>query len=114
MTKPHKYADIIKAWADGAEIQVRDPEFSNPTWTDCNPNNPGWHLVGVEFRIKPNNVVRYAPIFKTTKGGIVVGHGVTQENRAYGQVRDDFDLLNIIRVEVDDEGNLVSCYTVSI
>lgn len=51
--KPHKHAELIKAWADGAEIQ----EYIRPIssnwefeWTD-NPN-PTWERDN-EYRIKP-------------------------------------------------------------
>ena len=41
MNKPHKHAEIIKAWADGAEIEVRHSYPSSwwptttPTWDRC-------------------------------------------------------------------------------
>lgn len=40
MKKPHKHAELIKAWADGAEIQVYDMngngwyEDVRPTWNE--------------------------------------------------------------------------------
>jgi len=46
--KPHKHAELIKAWADGAEIE----RFSKSirTWE---PNlDPTWHD-DYEYRIKP-------------------------------------------------------------
>ena len=49
MKKPHKHAELIKLWADGAEIQFR-----------YNANIPWSNVIGVcgwdkdcEFRIKP-------------------------------------------------------------
>jgi hypothetical protein len=49
MKTPHKHADIIKAWADGAEIEFFDsyhhewkPIGENPMWSDS-----------LDFRIKP-------------------------------------------------------------
>ncbi len=46
MNKPHKHAAIIKAWADGAEIEaLRDGE-----WMLC--LGPEWHEE-TEYRIKP-------------------------------------------------------------
>lgn len=49
MRTPHKHAELIKAWADGAEIQFR-----------YNANIPWSNVIGVcgwdkdcEFRIKP-------------------------------------------------------------
>ena len=46
--KPRKYAELIKAWADGAEIQVRPS--SSGKWADC--ENPYW-AQNYEYRIKP-------------------------------------------------------------
>lgn len=46
---PHKHAELIKAWADGAEIQFRyNVAF---TWTDVK-GVCGWDEE-CEFRIKP-------------------------------------------------------------
>jgi hypothetical protein len=46
MNQPHKHAELIKAWADGAEIEV----CSNGQWTYF--SNPRWYD-DVEYRIKP-------------------------------------------------------------
>lgn len=51
--KPHKHAEVIKAWADGHPIQIRNSSFSNPVWTDCNPDNIRWEDDDHIFRIKP-------------------------------------------------------------
>ena len=45
----HKHADLIKAWADGAKIQVYLP--NEDIWIDC-PHDPTWN-VGRMYRIKP-------------------------------------------------------------
>jgi len=45
----HKHADLIKAWADGAEIQVFHP--NTDTWDDCT-YDPTWNL-RLTYRIKP-------------------------------------------------------------
>ncbi len=48
MNKPHKHAELIKAWADGAEIEVRADHsdiweaIESPRWFKC-----------LEYRIKP-------------------------------------------------------------
>ena len=49
MKKPHKHAELIKAWADGAEIEEKYYDgiwrpFNDGQWMDNNP----W-----EYRIKP-------------------------------------------------------------
>lgn len=49
--QPHKHAAVIKAWADGAEIELKVGPGSNwqptnkPAWVDC-----------YEYRVKPTPV----------------------------------------------------------
>ena len=47
MGKPHKHADLIKAWADGAEIQCHYEDYG---WLDN--LNPYW-WESSNYRIKP-------------------------------------------------------------
>lgn len=59
--KPHKHAELIKAWADGAQIQV----YTN-TWND--DLHPLWRP-NLEYRIKPEEkkpVVRWLWAYETT------------------------------------------------
>jgi hypothetical protein len=55
MNKPHKHAELIKAWADGAEIEVRSDDkdtwelIQAPNWFNC-----------LEYRIKPQPVITKA------------------------------------------------------
>lgn len=46
MPTPHKHAEVIKAWADGAEI-----EYEDCGWHDCT-ESPVWDEE-TEYRIKP-------------------------------------------------------------
>jgi hypothetical protein len=55
--KPHKHAELIKAWADGAEIQIH----MAIGWTDCNPT---W-IEGVEYRIKPEPKPDFIYVLRT-------------------------------------------------
>jgi len=50
MNKPHKHAELIKAWADGAEIEylIRNTEWRTTT-------QPAWDQ-STEYRIKKNIV----------------------------------------------------------
>jgi len=50
MGTPHVHREIIKAWADGAEIQIK----CNKEWINANPT---WHP-NEEYRIKPKIVKR--------------------------------------------------------
>jgi hypothetical protein len=48
--KPHKHAELIKAWADGAVIQVK---YDHAGWVDWSiTSSPEWHDYQ-EYRIKP-------------------------------------------------------------
>ena len=49
--KPHKHAELIKAWADGAVIQCYDTNPREHRWVDCIPQ-PSWHE-SVKYRVKP-------------------------------------------------------------
>jgi hypothetical protein len=44
----HKHADLIHAWADGAQIQWRDSKYE--PWSDL--KTPNW-IGDCEYRIKP-------------------------------------------------------------
>jgi hypothetical protein len=46
----HKHAELIKAWADGAEIQVK--AFSHSDWEDVDMNGEEWYE-HYTYRIKP-------------------------------------------------------------
>ena len=49
----HKHAKLIKAWADGAEIEAR--YFKADGWTEWKKEEGGfiWYVSGAEYRIKP-------------------------------------------------------------
>lgn len=47
MNKPHKHAEIIKAWADGADVEWWHPMLG---WVDVGPT-PNWP--DSTYRIKP-------------------------------------------------------------
>lgn len=54
----HKHADVIKAWADGAQIEWRFPNSEllvDREWGFAG-EHPVWKSKDAEFRIKPSNV----------------------------------------------------------
>ena len=62
MNKPHKHAEVIKAWADGANIQA----FNGVDWTTI--EEPAW-LLGIKYRVKPKeNVERYKYAYRMKSG----------------------------------------------
>lgn len=61
--KPHKHAELIKQWADGAEIQVYTDTWHDDSFPLWRPN--------LEYRIKPEEkrlVVRWLWAYKITSG----------------------------------------------
>ena len=66
MNKPHKHAELIKAWADGAEIEWVGATYNDGRkhWTDC--KNPVWDEES-EYRIKleprPDYVIRALAVY---------------------------------------------------
>lgn len=48
IAKPHKHAEVIKAWADGATIQFREIDGG---WYDLTAQYPRWDHP--EYRVKP-------------------------------------------------------------
>jgi hypothetical protein len=55
---PHKWAEVIKAWADGEYVQFRllKTDYTWTGWMDYPIDNSGiinWDNPDVEFRIKP-------------------------------------------------------------
>ena len=69
----HKHADLIHAWADGAQIQVK---AFNLTWDDR--EKPLWCL-NREYRIKPEpDVIRYITVEATLKCGETCGEEFVQ------------------------------------
>jgi len=68
MKTPHKHAALIKAWADGAEIEARQGDST--TWVTV--DSPTWSIHGT-YRIKPEpkpDVIeyRYADCFRNGDG----------------------------------------------
>ena len=71
----HKHADLIHAWADGAEIEFKHPDGQ---WIDCT-NSLDWGYGGFEYRIKPQEkkpVVRWLWAFV---GGTYTNNFLTEE-----------------------------------
>ena len=58
---PHVHAELIKAWADGAEIQMKAYDGS---WID--DDDPCWSSWDFEFRIKPQAPKPDDVVYKTT------------------------------------------------
>lgn len=80
MNKPHKHAECIKAWADGACIQyrVKFNDIGQEAWYDT--GNPNWNNANNDYRIKPaEKVVRWQWIMKGALGFYVTAHFHTEK-----------------------------------
>lgn len=90
---PHKHAEVIKAWADGAEIEFR---FSrDELWKPCKNNSPGW-LEETQYRVKPKE-----PVVKEVHVGMGLQYPCIA-SWANSNVRFSFDpdTLKLIKVEL--------------
>lgn len=98
MTKPHKHAEVIKAWADGAQIQYR---FSpNHPWEDI--DDPIW-IPDDEYRVKPANVVRYLSVMQMPAKSVAVGWGVASKDCAGNQTNAALELKRVLRIELNPD-----------
>lgn len=68
MNKPHKHAELIKKWADGAVIQVKT---LSGTWVDACDNNPFWEP-NHEYRVKPTLVKKWKWVYESPNGSMIV------------------------------------------
>ena len=69
-----RYADVIHAWAEGAEIEFRR-KYGQFNWAKT--ENPEWDAEGVEFRIKPKEPEWWENI---PEHGILVRNPYKKEN----------------------------------
>ena len=71
MSKPHKHAELIKAWADGAEIEVNFRDVNgDDSWEFFNGN---WSFSDVyEFRIKPEPKPDVVEFYQVRSSGCIL------------------------------------------
>jgi len=67
--KPHKHAELIKLWADGAIIQYKG--INSEVWSDCDNNSPSWHE-SVNYRVKPTLVKKWKWVYESPEGNMIV------------------------------------------
>lgn len=79
MNKPHKHAELIKAWADGAEIEKK----VNVEWVIC--AYPEWYKE-TEYRIKPEKEYPKSSLLNTTISGFWACGTNTAYNDQYEKI----------------------------
>ena len=85
MKTPHKHAALIKAWADGAEIEYK--YFRSGQWIQI--GTPNWDAT-VEYRIKPE------PKPDRVYYGVFDGVGGVMLDSCFTAIEDDGDHIRII------------------
>ena len=86
MKTPHKHAELIKAWADGAEIQI---QMTDRSWVD--EETPTWWR-GSFYRIKPEPDVVYYGVFDEVKKQFELGACFTKyQDSNIDQLKVTFD-----------------------
>ena len=76
--KPRKHAELIKAWADGAQIQYCHPHTNE--W--LNVDEPNW-CSGIVYRVKPEpkpDFVRYIQADNFSGRYFVTEHRTKMDN----------------------------------
>jgi len=71
MNKPHKHCEVIKAWADGAEIQYRE----KGGWMKC--NSPQW-FEETEYRVKPPTIRYRVALLRYDDGRVTTCNAETE------------------------------------
>lgn len=97
----HKHAELIKAWADGAQIQVKDKQTGR--WDDlcCTPS---WRN-DFEYRIKPEEkkpVVRWLWTEKRKSGWVLSAYFATEEEVKSFASLDKWTKLDWSRTEFEE------------
>lgn len=57
--KPHKWAEVVKAWADGKPIQYKYLDWKDSEWKDNDMPLPRFDIGDLEWRVKPEPVETY-------------------------------------------------------
>ena len=73
--KPHKHCEVIKAWADGGEIQIHVTDSKGRgewiDWEFGTNQSPGWHIEN-KYRVKPKTL-KYRRYLWQHEMGVFIG-----------------------------------------
>jgi hypothetical protein len=92
MKTPHKHAEVIKAWADGAEIEYLETMTSKePYW--ANAPMPKWSEETM-YRVKPEpkpDFIYYGQLDEPARGAFTLGTCFTRDHDVNDKVKLTFD-----------------------
>lgn len=99
MTSQHPHAQLIKAWADGAQIQWYDVD--RKTWVDEVDVAPLWAPL-IQYRIKPktSDFIYKVKVVRSQRDGKVSLQ--YRRSRAVGSFRPNME------IEFSEDGKLIS------
>jgi hypothetical protein len=81
MNKPHKHAEVIKQWADGAEIEYKS--CLTDSWKTV--ERPSFYE-DEQYRVKPQPLERWVTFYPTKHRSEQIGGYYTSEGEALGRV----------------------------
>lgn len=88
----HKWHKEIKAWADGAEIEVK---YMGQNW--WGESNPDWNYEDAEFRIKPQpKEPKYLYVYESPSSGYIALSDILRSDKNY-------NYIGKIKLEVEDD-----------
>lgn len=99
MTSQHPHAHLIKAWADGAQIQWYD--VNKKAWVDEADSAPMWAPL-IQYRIKPktSDFIYKVKVVRSQRDGKVSLQ--YRRSRAVGSFRPNME------IEFSEDGKLIS------
>jgi hypothetical protein len=96
-------AELIRAVLDGQIVQVTPNEDG---WTDMDPSIAVATLVraapGLKFRLKPNSIVHWLPVYRHKDGAAGLGNVYVDRNRIPRELPAG-PVVKLIRLELDAE-----------
>lgn len=97
----HKHYDVIVAWAEGQEIQVR--HYNDEMWVDLLTDSPFFHLLS-EYRIKPKTTKKegWVNIYPTPGGGDMRRSYDVHATEEAAQTRARDDVLATVKIEWEE------------
>lgn len=100
--QPHKWHKEIKAWADGANIEV----YHNSEWVDClNPNWDKRNTYRIKPQLKPDITLFGNFNFRVSENGYVVpSNGSTDYVRGFWEIQFPRGNSTNFKVTLADDG----------
>lgn len=102
MNKPHKCADVIKAWADGAEVECKNIFIQGSHWGPWNEEEGpiNWNDPNYIFRVMHDPVITTKYFQKVSATHLINGTHITRTE--YVEFQPDLEKWDLRITYVDD------------